>query len=115
MSPRSKEVAERMRGRTREAIISASLELFAKRGYSATTTEEIARKARISKGLVFAHFSTKQDILFAILDEEIQRYLPEFFEDDDPRPDKERFIALTNSWLELKKPQQIIITHDKKE
>ena len=98
-----------MRGRTREAIIYASLELFAKRGYSATTTEEIAKKARISKGLIFTHFRTKQDILFAILDEGIERILPEFLKNDDPRPAKERFISLVNSWIELIKTEPLII------
>jgi AcrR family transcriptional regulator len=85
------------------------LELFAKRGYSATTTEEIAKKARISKGLIFTHFRTKQDILFAILDEGIERILPEFLKNDDPRPAKERFISLVNSWIELIKTEPLII------
>lgn len=98
-----------MRGKTRQAIISASLELFAKHGYSATTTEEIAKKARISKGLIFAHFSTKQDLLFAILDEEIERIIPELFHDNDPRPAKERFIALVNSWLQVIKNEPLLV------
>ncbi len=98
-----------MRGRTREAIISASLELFAKHGYSATTTEEIAKKARISKGLIFSHFRTKQDLLLAILDEEIERNLPDSFKTNDPRPAKERFISLINSWLEIIKNEPLFV------
>ena len=109
MSPRSKEMAQEMRQKTREAIISASLELFAKRGYSATTTEEIAKKARISKGLIFTHFSTKQDLLLAILDEVIDRVLPDFLRDTDPRPAEERFRSLVNSWLELIKTKPLLI------
>jgi len=109
MSPRSKEMAEKMRGKTREAILSASLELFAKHGYSATTTEAIAKKARISKGLIFTHFSTKQDLLFAIFDEEIEHILPEIFKDNDPRPAKERFISLVNSWLDLIKTKPFLV------
>ena len=109
MSPRSKEISQKMRGRTREAILSASLELFAKHGYSATTTEEIAKKARISKGLIFTHFSTKQDILFAIFDEEIAHILPEIFKEDDPRPAKERFVSLINSWLDLIKTKPFLV------
>jgi AcrR family transcriptional regulator len=109
MSPRSKEMAKKMRGITRGAIISAALELFAKRGYSATKTEEIAKKARISKGLIFAHFPTKQDILFAILDEEIERILPESFKDNDPRPARERFVSLINSWLDVIKNERLLV------
>jgi AcrR family transcriptional regulator len=98
-----------MRRATRGAIIAASLELFAKRGYSATTTEEIARKARISKGLIFTHFRTKQDILFAILDEQIEEIMPRFFSDDDPRPARERFIALVDSWLDVIKTRPLLV------
>lgn len=109
MSPRSKEMAERMRSKTREAILSAALELFAKHGYSATTTEAIAKKARISKGLIFTHFSTKQDLLFAYFDEEIENILPEIFKDNDPRPARERFISLINSWLDLIKTKPLLV------
>ena len=109
MSPRSKEMTGKMREKTREAIVSASLELFAKRGYSATTTEQIAKKARISKGLIFTHFATKQDILLAILDEEIDRVLPEFFKDDDRRPAKEKFTSLINAWMDMIKTEPLLI------
>jgi AcrR family transcriptional regulator len=109
MSPRSKEIAKKMRGKTRQAILSASLELFAKHGYSATTTEAIAKKAHISKGLIFTHFPTKQDILFTIFDEEIEKVMPEFFQGDDPRPAKEKFISLLNSWLNVIKTKPLLV------
>lgn len=109
MCPRSKETSEKMRKATREAIVSASLELFAKRGYSATTTEEIATKAGISKGLIFTHFPTKQDILFAILDEQIKQIMPTFFNEDDPRPPRERFIGLVDSWLDVIKTRPLLV------
>jgi AcrR family transcriptional regulator len=109
MSPRSKKDAAMMRSRTRGAVLSASLELFAKRGYSATTTAEIARKARISKGLIFTHFATKQDILFAILDEQFDRVLPRFHVESDPRPAREKLISLVDSWLELIKTDPLLV------
>jgi AcrR family transcriptional regulator len=109
MSPRSKKVSEIMRGKTREAILSASLELFAKRGYSATTTEEIAKRARISKGLIFTHFAKKQEILFAILDEQFDRIMPRFFKQNDPRPAKEKLISLVDAWLELIKTEPLLV------
>ena len=107
MSPRSKKIAEMMRGKTRKAILSASLELFAKHGYSATTADEIARKAGISKGLIFTHFGKKQDILFAILDEHFDRILPNFFRSNDPRPAKEKLVSLVNTWLQMMKTEPL--------
>ena len=60
MSPRSKALSEQMKAKSRSAIFSAALELFAKKGFSSTTADEIARKAKVSKGLIFSHFSTKK-------------------------------------------------------
>ncbi len=109
MSPRSKKIAEVMRGKSRESILSAALELFAKRGYSATTTEEIARKASISKGLIFTHFKTKQDILFALFDEQFERIMPRFFQEGDIRPPRERIVALIDSWLTFIKTDPLLV------
>jgi AcrR family transcriptional regulator len=109
MSPRSKEASGKMREKTRKAILATSLELFAKHGYSATTTEQIATKARISKGLIFTHFHTKQDILFTILDEEIELVMPRFFSDDDARPAWERFTTLIDAWLKMIKEQPLYL------
>jgi AcrR family transcriptional regulator len=109
MSPRSKKLSALMRHRSRDAILAASLELFAKRGYSGTTTEAIARKAGVSKGLIFTHFATKQEILFAIMDEQFDRVLPRFFLKNDSRPAKEKLTSLVNSWLELIKSDTLLV------
>ncbi len=109
MSPRSKKIAEMMRGKSRESILLASLELFAKRGYSATTTEMIARQAGISKGLIFTHFKTKEDILFAIFDEQYELIMPRFFVENDVRPAKERIVAIIDAWLELIKTEPLLV------
>ncbi len=107
--PRSKELSEKMRGKTREAILAASLELFATRGYSATTTEQIARKAGISKGLIFNHFATKQDILLAIFDEQFERIMPRFLTEGDDRPARDRLLAVIDRWLEFIKSDPLLV------
>lgn len=109
MSPRSKELSEQMKAESRSAIISAALELFAKKGYSATRTDEIAKKARVSKGLVFSHFPTKQEILTAIIDEEIVRLLPRADETDDARTPREKLTSLVDSWVKLLKSEPMLV------
>ncbi|HTX99994.1 MAG TPA: helix-turn-helix domain-containing protein [Bacteroidota bacterium] len=101
MSPRSKKTSLLMRARTREAILAASLELFAKHGFSATTTEQIARKAGISKGLIFTQFRRKQDILLAIFERMIDKVMPSFLLQRDARPPKEKLQTLVTTWLKL--------------
>ena len=109
MSPRSKKTSELMRAKTRKSIIAASLELFAKHGFSATTTEEIARKAGISKGLIFTHFNKKQDILLAIFEGQIDRILPGFLMENDRRPAREKLVSLVTAWLHMIKTEPLLI------
>jgi AcrR family transcriptional regulator len=56
---------ERKKQRTRELIASTALELFAERGYHATTVADIAAAAEVSERTVFTYFHTKEEILFS--------------------------------------------------
>ena len=56
---------ERKKQRTRETIARVAQELFAERGYHATTLPDIAEAADVSTRTIFAYFSSKEDILFA--------------------------------------------------
>src|SRR5713226_8934393 len=48
---------------TRQRLVRAALELFSTRGYEATTTAEIARKAGVAEGTIYRHFQSKQHLL----------------------------------------------------
>lgn len=109
MSPRSKTLATKMKARSRAAILSSALELFARNGYSATTTDEIARKAGVSKGLIFTHFPTKEDILLTILEEEILRLIRDFGEESNRQSPKERFIWLIDKWIAIVETKPLLV------
>jgi AcrR family transcriptional regulator len=109
MSPRSRELSKQMKAESRKAVVSAALELFAKKGFSATTADEIAKKAKVSKGLIFTHFATKQDILLAIVDEQLERLFPIAFGNDDARSPRDKFLALINAWLNVMKDDPLLI------
>src|SRR5712691_11296299 len=48
---------------TRQRLVRAALELFTARGYEATTTAAIARKAGVAEGTIYRHFESKQHLL----------------------------------------------------
>lgn len=50
-------------------ILEVSTKIFSEKGYSSTTTSEIAEKLGIKKASLYYYINTKEDILFAILKE----------------------------------------------
>lgn len=65
--PRTKEQFAALRERSRARILKAAIELFAARGFHATTIAAIAQKARVATGLMYNYFDTKDELLEAIL------------------------------------------------
>jgi AcrR family transcriptional regulator len=50
-----------------KAIVLAGLKLFARKGFSSTSIQEIATESGISKGAFYLHFKSKEDLLLAIM------------------------------------------------
>lgn len=67
--PKSRMHAEQRR----QHFIEAALHLFSTRGFRGTTTKAIADAAGVSEGLLFRHFSTKEDLYAAILREKARQ------------------------------------------
>ncbi|MBN2467138.1 MAG: TetR/AcrR family transcriptional regulator [Deltaproteobacteria bacterium] len=51
----------------KKAILDAAAALFAERGFAATPTAEIARRAGVAEGTIFHHFKNKDELLFNIV------------------------------------------------
>lgn len=67
-------VAERLtnaqtRERTRARLLDAASRLYLERGFGVTSLDDIAREAGVTKGAVYAHFASKEDLLVALLEQ----------------------------------------------
>ena len=67
MSPRTKVQFEEIRQKSRENIENIALELFAIKGYHATSISQIAEKAGISKGLLYNYYKSKEHLLDSVI------------------------------------------------
>src|SRR5262249_32423200 len=83
-------------------IVAAALSLFQTRGFEATTTKAIARKAGIAEGTVFNYFRTKDDIALYFFEQEVDhaiegvRRMPRLRK----APLEEKLFVLVQSQLE---------------
>ncbi len=59
----------------REQLLQVGRTLFAERGFEATSVEEIAAKAGVSKPVVYEHFGGKEGLYAVIVDREMQKLL----------------------------------------
>jgi len=106
---------ERRSGETREKILRAAINLFAKRGFNATTIEAIAESADIGKGTFFNYFENKESILLEYQKMRMSKvgaFLKESINSDEPLIPHIYKLALTMTTEYQKSPalvQSLII------
>ena len=56
----------------REQLVAVGRSLFAEKGFGATSVEEIAARAKVSKPVIYEHFGGKEGLYAVIVDREVQ-------------------------------------------
>ncbi len=67
---------------SKNQILKAAMKIFVVNGYSNTKMDDIADEAGFSKGAVYHHFSSKQDLFFSLIDYWETSFLPKFYSND---------------------------------
>jgi len=92
---------------TRESLLQAATDLFAREGYSGTTTEMIARRARVNKAMISYHFGGKRKLYLAIVRESLAAGLKQFEEirgSDQPADARLRAFILAFAEVVRRRP-----------
>jgi AcrR family transcriptional regulator len=71
---------ERRLEHTRSLLLDAAEEVFAERGFTPATLDDIAKAAGYTKGAIYKHFATKEDLFLAVNDRYWRRYFDNFAE-----------------------------------
>lgn len=67
--------ASRAPADVRSRVLQAAVELFAKQGYDGTSVSEVIAKANVAKGGFYHHFPSKEDLLYAVYGDLLERQL----------------------------------------
>ena len=59
---------EEKKAQTRERLIEAAAKVFAEKGFAATSLDEVADAAGLTKGAVYSNFENKEDLVRAVLE-----------------------------------------------
>lgn len=62
-------------GETRSRIVAAAVALFAEQGFDATSVNEVVGRAGVAKGALYHHFGSKDDLLYEVYRELVDRQL----------------------------------------
>lgn len=71
---------ERRLEHTRSVLLDAAEEVFAEKGFTAATLDDIAHAAGYTKGAIYKHFAAKEDLFLAVSDRYWRRYFDNFSE-----------------------------------
>ena len=76
--PKTQEQFEEIRTERKQLLKNVALKLFAEQGYTRTSISQIAKKANVSKGLMYNYFQSKEELMIFILNtliEDFSRYI----------------------------------------
>lgn len=71
---------ERRTEHTRQILLDAAEEVFARKGLTGAALEEIAETAGFTRGAIYSQFGAKEKLFLAVVDRQRQRFLDGFAE-----------------------------------
>jgi AcrR family transcriptional regulator len=87
---------------TRARLLQAAAQVYARHGLSGATLDEVAAEAGFTKGAVYAHFGSKENLLMALMEEhtaeQVSQQIALF---DRERSTWERPLAGSARWMEM--------------
>ncbi len=89
------------KAQTRARLLEAAAQVYARRGFAGATLEEVASEAGFTKGAVYAHFGSKENLLLALVEEHLAGQVAEQLElFDRDRVTWERPLAGSDRWMD---------------
>jgi AcrR family transcriptional regulator len=90
------------RQETRRQLLAAAATVFARRGYRRASVEEIASEAGYTIGALYSNFAGKEDVLLALLEQEIARIAERILKATQAEEDAtDKLRAAGTAWMQF--------------
>lgn len=89
---------------TRRHLMDATVEALVACGYAGTTTQEVCRRAEVSRGTMLHHFPTRHDLLLAALQHVLSERVATFIADRQQEGELSRGEFLQRMWAQWQGP-----------
>ena len=99
----------------RAQLIQVGRQVFAEKGYEATSVEEIASCAKVSKPIVYEHFGGKEGLYAVVVDREMEYVIgviSEALSAGSPRERAEQAALAFLTWVKDNPDGFAVLTHD---
>jgi AcrR family transcriptional regulator len=104
-----------LRGTARERLLDAAANLFAERGFRGASVADVAAQAGLTKGALYWHFKSKEELFFALLEERVDRHLRALMDLTGGAPrDQETAARVSSGIAELVDQQRplVLLMHE---
>ena len=92
---------------TKRKLLRAALDVFSRDGFEASRIDDIASEAGYTRGAFYAHFASKEDLFFSLLEEESRLHLNALKKAMQAcRTDRERFTTLRDYYVSRRGDQR---------
>ncbi|MDX8045563.1 TetR/AcrR family transcriptional regulator [Gracilibacillus sp. S3-1-1] len=88
---------------TRKILLESAAETFAKLGFHGASVDKIAEYAGFTKGAIYTHFKSKEELFLALLEQQIQSHLNTIHQIIDEEKSYEHFIEKMGHYFDLDK------------
>jgi AcrR family transcriptional regulator len=90
---------EERKKETRQLLLESAVEIFARFGFHGASVDKIAEHAGFSKGAVYAHFRSKEELFLAILEQQMQLHVDNILQVIDGQHSLSHFIETMDEYF----------------
>jgi len=101
MAPRTSKQFEEIRNERKLTILDAALQVFAEKGYHEASVSVIAKRAGISKGLMYNYFTSKEEVLKTLVLEMFDGVVKQMDINPTEALTKEKFIHIIGVGIDI--------------